>query len=387
MTLPNYYEILELDHSAAVEAITTAIKTQRRRFSKLQSNPQQEKRQLAERRMAELAEAEQVLTTPQRRADYDRQLAAQVDVPQPGASGTGGGGRDWLAIAREYIDAGQLNQADFAAREATSQQSENPEAWYLRALVCGEREQHADAEFCISEAIRLNPSNPAYHCQLGDLYGQHKMWAKGLQCYQRASDLEPSNPFYITGVASMHSAMDNPAKALDLLHSVVIQHPDIEVIRDNYAVALMDDTTNQWSRYPNGTSSILSEAQLKLARRRIAEVDALKLSDLDLLAHLAEIRRVTNVAGATTWHHSDNLNVWGGAFIISCLYVVISFAAGLPAQGLLGVAIAGLIGFAYTKRHRMEAWRYDRKKASKIVASTGLQDAPAGAAYSPARAA
>jgi tetratricopeptide (TPR) repeat protein len=319
-----------------------------------------------------ISDAEGVLLDASKRADYDRQLAAQVAAPQHDTAVPGG--RDWLTIIREYLSSGNPSAANYAAREATAEQPNLAEAWYLRGTSSALLQNLADAEFELGEAIRLDPNNAAYHAEIGDLYVSVQNWGRAQASYQRASDLEPYNQYYKVGTASMHSAQGRPDLALPILEQAVKDSPDTEFFRYHLAIALADNLTDKWSRFADGTSAILNSAQLDLTKKTLSRIGDLKVNDPDLNQHIGEISRLAADAERIEWSHSKNLAAYGGGALVAliCLFMI----GSAPLVGILGLAGLVAIPLVYVKRHKVPGYLRDARLATDFVRKTGLQPAP-----------
>jgi PREDICTED: protein enabled homolog len=75
MDFNDYYDILEIDDSAAESEIKVAIRKTRSRYRNLTGSPNKDQARKAEHMIDVLAEAEKVLYDPAARADYDQKLA------------------------------------------------------------------------------------------------------------------------------------------------------------------------------------------------------------------------------------------------------------------------------------------------------------------------
>lgn len=81
----NLYALLDVDRASKSEEIAVAVKTQRRRWMKLQSHPSLPQRHEAELRVLAISSAESTLLDPAKRAAYDATLPPlpTSQVPQP----------------------------------------------------------------------------------------------------------------------------------------------------------------------------------------------------------------------------------------------------------------------------------------------------------------
>jgi tetratricopeptide (TPR) repeat protein len=372
MALVNFYEVLELDPGADAEAIRTAVRKQRREWRNRSAHPKAETRALAERMTEHIAHAEDTLLDPARRAAYDQQLAAQLNSPQKEVLETGG--RDWITVIRQYLVDGNPSAANYAAREATSQQPSSAEGWYLRGTSSALLRDLADAEFAMGEAIRLDPNNASYHAELGDLYASAEDWRRAQDCYQRASDLEPHNQYFRVGMASMLSAQGRPDLALPTLEAAVRDSRQTELFRYHLAIALIDDLTDKWSRFADGSSAILNSAQLDLTRTTLARVEELDVDEPDLNQHVADVTRLAADAERVAWSHSTNLVAYGFG-MVGALFLFLAISAA-PLIGIAGVAALVAIPVVYAKRHHVPGYVRDARQVTDFVRSTGVQPAP-----------
>ncbi|GAA2173149.1 hypothetical protein GCM10009784_06370 [Arthrobacter parietis] len=375
MAVVNYYELLEIPHGADSEAIKQAVRKHRREWRNRSAHPKADTRALAEKMTQHISDAEGVLVDPGRRADYDRQLAAQRVAPEPqqaGPSPSSGDRRDWASIIRQYLAAGDPSRANYAAREATTQEPDNAEAWYLRGSSSALLQNQTDAHFELGEALRLDPDNAAYHTELGDLYASVEQWSRAQESYQRASELEPHNKYYQVGVASMHVAQRRPELALPILEAAVEQSPDTEFFRYHLASALTDHITAQWSKFGDDSRTILTEAQLLASKKALSRIEALRVDDPQLRVELLDIRRLVEDAEEVRWRWESNSWI---AYVLALL-VSVGLAVGIgdsPLIGLIGFGAGAAVIFFALKRHRVPGWQWNRRGTSDFVRSTGLQ--------------
>lgn len=374
MALDNYYNILGVAQGASTEDVQKAIAEKRREWTPRTGHPKLETRQLAEQTIKNIAEAEAILLDASKRRDYDQQLAAQVAAPEPTQTGPTQG-RDWLQIARDYLVQGNSSQANYAAREATNQQTENPEAWYIRGLSSVQLGNNADAEFELNEAIRLSPNDASYHAELGDLYKNNDLWAKALPEYTRASQLEPSNVYYSAFVGLSEGALGNIEKAHDILKAAYEKLPEDDTIRYFYGLALSDMITRTWSTYHDGSQSILTENQLNYSKEKLAVIDSLKITDADFRNDLDEIRVNVERAELVKFWSFDGMGglAFGEIVTIIAMFVFFGIGQGFVVLGILCLALAVLWVVLFVRSRRVPGWKYNWKQSPAYVRQTGLQ--------------
>ena len=375
MTFTNYYNILEIEPRATSEEINGAISEKRRFWQPKTSNPKLETRQLAEKMMKDISDSEAILNDPARRADYDRQLAAQVDVPAQAPVAGATPGRDWMKITMEYLAQGNAAQANYAAREATAQQSENAEAWYFRGVSSALLDQAHDAAFELHEAIRLNPNEATYHAELGDLLLKGEAWNDALGEYQRASSLAPDNPYYKAGAGLSYLALEQLDSGAALLKAAHEQVPDDQLVRYYHGIALLELATDGWSTFPDASQNILSEAQLRTSREKLAEIDRLGVDDRSFRNDVDEVRVLVEQAETVKFQSFGGFPGLVAGEVVTFIAMIIAFASG-GAGALLGVVFLGLMVLwvvLFVRMHRMAGWQWNRKQAPAFVRTTGLQ--------------
>lgn len=370
----NYYAILEVSPEADVKTISKAISEKRRFWQPKTSHPKLETRQTAEKLMKDISDAETVLNDAAQRGDYDRQLAAQVDVPVQSPPGPSAG-RDWLKIALEYLSQGNAAQANYAAREATSQQPENPEAWYFRGVSSALVDNDQDALFELNEAIRLDPNQAPYHAELGDLNKKNAAWRDALGAYQRASSLEPRNAYYKAGVGLSFGALGEVDRGTELLKAAHEQLPDDELVTYYYGLALLEQSTSSWSKFHDDSKNILSEAQLNVTKEKLAQISRLKIDDKEFQNDLDEVRVFAEQAESVKFQSFGGFPGLAAAEIATFIAMIIAFSSG-GGGAFLGIIFLGLLVLwpvLFVRSHRMAGWQWNRKQAPAYARNTGLQ--------------
>lgn len=371
-SLANYYAILEVSPQADSKTLSKAISDKRRFWQPKTSHPKLETRQAAEKLMKDISDAEMVLHDAQQRADYDRRLAAQVEAAATSSPSTG---RDWMKITLEYLSQGNAEQANYAAREATTQQPENPEAWYFRGVSSELLDHDQDALFELNEAVRLNPNQASYHAELGDLYKKNAAWRDALGAYQRASTLESDNAHYKAGVGLSLGALGEVDRGTELLKAAHEQIPDDEFIQHFYALALLEQSTSGWSKFHDDTKNILSEAQLNSTKEKLAKIEQLKITDQEFENDLDEVRVFTEQAETVKFQSFDGFAGFAIAEIATFIAMIIAFNSG-GSGVLLGIIFLGLLVLwpaLFIRSHRMAGWQWNRKQAPAYARNTGLQ--------------
>ncbi|HEU0089875.1 MAG TPA: tetratricopeptide repeat protein [Pseudonocardiaceae bacterium] len=355
--LVNFYEILQISSNADDEQIRKAIKRERRTWVKRQAHPDADRRAEAEARVRHLDQAEKTLLDAAARAGYDRQLAEYrpptTDAQLPA------GDDDWLQRARVYLDLGNANAANYAAREAIIRCGSSDEAWFIRAHSSFLLGRPSDAEYEFSEAIRLRPDNAEYHFGLGEVYGEQAKWQPAMREFEQALRLDPGNPSYRTGIAQVLLATDQAAKALAVLEKVVAEHPDNAVFKYYLGAALHDAAVENMTKDPRGGGWVItSEEQAGVAERNADRMEALGLADPEIDRLARGLREQAAHARGMVWINNGTLRWYVGAFVVFGLFPLVS---GEPGPVLWGLLVCAVLTGTYITRHYKARWELARR--------------------------
>lgn len=347
----NFYEILPgIVETSSAEAIRNAIREQRQVWNKRAAQADPVKREQAQKRVRDLAEAERVLLNPERKGAFDQQ-ARQYRPEENTASQAGAAGRDWLALAREYFERGNAASANYAAREAIAKNGASHEAWSIRANSSFLMGKYLEAGFEFREAISLKPDSPEYHFDYAEAFSALEKLNEALGEYEAALRLSPGNPLYRTAIANIFLKQGQTDKALALMEEVVKEYPDVPGFQYYLALAIEAVQLTKWSRLKNGRRLITSEAQIDLTRKMSGRALSLKFEDEPLRESLEENLTLADRAAQVKWFHSSIMG-WGIALIIGL---------GLIAAHGIGVIIVIAVAALYTWTHRMPVWKHSAK--------------------------
>ena len=375
----NYYQVLEVSQHASEEEIKTAIKTQRRTWTKRQSHPSKDKQREAEDRIKAIDGAEKTLLNAAARAQFDQQLASYrppVEASQPSAEGSQG----WLERAREFMGSGDFPSASYAAKQATEQNGANHEAWAIRAHADAMANRDGDAVFEFNEAIRIKPDEPDYHFDLGSFYESRSQWDGALKSYQTAANLAADVPMYRVAIASVYLNNNLPQQALPIMEQVNKECPDVEDFNVYYAWALSDAAVNKWTRLNDGSYIITKPEQITETRRMLGIASALRFEEPDLRSMIshnldvcADAEKVVFRIPGFNRAKSMGADMAGSSDSIGCgclllglpMWIVLMFWAiplivmfsGKGAGILIGIPMLGLWGFLFYKLSFKPGWK------------------------------
>lgn len=302
----DFYQLLEVSRTASEDEIKQALKNQRRTWQKRQASGDQSKRHLAEEQMRKLDEANKVLLNAESRTAYDQQLASWTGPSADGGERSMGGAANWLDRAKEFLTKGDLQSASYAAREATTQDGANHEAWAIRGQTSMLLGNTQDAIFEYSEALRIKPNEPEYHFDLGGIYEQASNWSLALSCYERASGLAPANPVYRSSIASVHLQTDRPDLALPIMEQVVRDFPDADVFQYYLAHALNDTCVMSYTLLSTGDRVITTQDQAERGVEMLTRAQQLRFDDDEFRQMIAHNLKNATDAVTVKWR----LPIW-----------------------------------------------------------------------------
>jgi tetratricopeptide (TPR) repeat protein len=356
----NFYEILPgIAETSDPKAIKEAIRAQRQVWNKRAAQADPVKREQAQKRVRDLAEAERVLLNPERKRAFDQERL-QYRPQENVAAHAGAMGRDWLALAREYYERGNAPAANYAAREAITQNGANHEAWAIRANSSFLMAKYQDAGFEFREAIRLRPDNPDYHFDYGEAFAARGELTEARGEYEAALRLVPGNPLYRTAIANVLLKQGQSQQALALMEDVVAEYPNVPGFQYYLALAIERVQLTKWSQLKNGNWVITSQAQIDITREMSGRALALRFDDEQLRRSLQENLTLADKAAQVKWFHA-NMVGWGIVLVIGL--------ALIAAKGL-GLLIVAAVIVLYTVTHRMPTWKHNAKTAK--IARQGI---------------
>lgn len=356
----DYYALLQVPETAEPSAITQAIRNQRRTWNKRAGQSDAAKRQQAEVRIKQLADAERVLLDPAQRRAYDQSASSARATTRRAPAPTDSSATSWIDQARDYFSAGNAASAYYAAREAIQQDGRNHQAWAIRANSSFLLGKFADAEFEFNEAIRLQPDNAEYHFDLAESRAARGEWVDALASYETALRLAPGDPVYRTAIANVYLQNRVPDRALELMEGVVREYPDTPIFQYYLALALHDENIQKWATASGVGRTIISEAQIEVTRQMSGRALSLRFDDEELRASLQDNLNRADEAAEVRFFHSS-LGGWSLAAVIS--FALIWFYG-------LGVLLLPAVIYGYVYFHRMPVWKY--RSNANIWQSRGI---------------
>lgn len=159
------YEALDVAQNATTEQIQSAIKKQRTTWSNRVSRGGT-MGERAKKMVERINEAEATLLDASKRAEYDKTLVGEPayvpEVTKPGET-------NWVQKVYDFFDQQDWEMAKEAADKATSQQPDNPDAWFVAASVYEAVGDDNSANRAAKQLLLLQPDHPTGYEIRGDL--------------------------------------------------------------------------------------------------------------------------------------------------------------------------------------------------------------------------
>ena len=349
--MQNYYKLFAVEPTATEAALRQAIRNALRLWSNRTNAPQIERRQEAERMVKAIQEAETILLSPTRRAEYNRQLSSAPADTESADKSSLDSSKDLIAEGRRLLSAGHVADALYVATKATERDGANADAW---ALLGEARFRFGDIEDAIYEykrAIKLKPNEPFYYYDLGDIYIEKDKLDEALTQYKRAADMAPEIPMFRAAVGRVFLRQGRSAAAIPILDQCVREDPDNEYFQWELAIAYVDSAQDSWTFVPEGGTVLsgryaTSKAQVLEALSFIAKAESLKFTDQELKDHITRIKgEVTRMLkrryfGSTTAAIIGGI-LWCFIFCLGLVFAPLYFLAARPPQYAINRRILG----------------------------------------------
>jgi len=347
----DYYLILDISPSSTEDEIRAAIRSSLREWQKRTGHPDLERRQGAEKRIKDIAEAEAVLFDPAKRSAYDRTRTEKV------REGTGRAEVDedlnWMERTLLHLRHGDLRKAEYAAREATHQSPKNPDAWQLKAETSRELEKFDDAVYELEEATKLSPGDSSIVFDLANVFNDMGQYPQALAEYEHGRTLDPENFYFDIGKATVYLSTDQETEAIKILEPIRAANPGDDAANNYLAIAYHDRCVSIGTDIGGGSTLVTTAPDAEAVNVLMDKALALDITDPELKSLVVERQAETKELLEKSWIFSTYLEMNG--FIEFAKRSVFLFCAGIllfsmfasagNAGSVLGIFVLGGIGY------------------------------------------
>lgn len=276
----DYYAILGISRTASVADVRAAYKREVRIWRKRAAVSSEESvRDEATKRLALMAEALSTLSNVQRRAAYNRQpISAQIEPPSSPIP-TETSSHNWIKQAEDYLAVANYYAAAQAAHEATANQGNSAESWFVLSRANAGLQQLNDAIYEARRAIDLAQTNSLYHFNLGTIYEELGRWDEALSAYSQASQLEPTESLYQLAIGGVRLQTNQPTEAMQIIKHVYSTLPDDETVCYYYAQTLIAMAEAVPKDKSSDGYAVTSSAEIQEMRNCLSRVANIKHLD------------------------------------------------------------------------------------------------------------
>ncbi len=373
----DYYQLLNISPDATEAEIKKAIRQQRAKFRRrVDSSPDIDTRSMAEKKVEQIGEAEKILTDPEKREAYDQQLESAPPDTSADQS-TGNGGRDWLAVSREYYRNGDTRKAYSAAKEATDVQSGNVNAWAFRALLASDLDNYDDAEFAIDQGIVTDPENAHLHHIAAVIAYDQEHYGIAIDECQEAFRLDPTDYSDAIQIGWIMGADDRSHEGLEYLKSLHESHPDNIEITTNYVkfalICLESNLSISEGKFPTDAVPT-NETQVNIGEAAMSEIESLEVNDDEVNKKRQAYKELLEYAGN---RHFEKARI-GEAIACIFTWLIIILIINWIFHGFikfLGIVfVTGIYALIFDIRVFPYGYEMNKEKVGESASATGAQN-------------
>jgi predicted O-linked N-acetylglucosamine transferase (SPINDLY family) len=169
-----------------------------------------------------------VLVAPRRSIQSSNQQTVVMTIPES------------LALALQYHQAGQLEQAEQFYRQILQTDPNHADAWHLLGEIAIRRAQNDVAIEYISYAIRLNEWFPHFHNNLGVAYDACGRLEEAIASYHRALQLQPDYAEAQNNLGIVLKKQGKIAEAMACYQHALRLKPDYPEALNNLGIAFQE---------------------------------------------------------------------------------------------------------------------------------------------------
>lgn len=365
----DYYGILELQKDASIEDIEEAIKKTRKRFRRLEGSPDAEQRTNAEKMMQRLNEADELFHDEVRRGKYDasydankREVGREPHGESPMSRTSG---RDWVADAKAYYEAGQYANAFHSACEAVRADASDGSAWLWRARASQLLDKYDDVIFSTSELLKLDSDDVYVRKLLAFAYYMTDEYEKAESQLLVAQKIDPSDYLILALLADVRYYRGQYDVALQMCRNLYEAHPDSEIVRNSLCRCLRHDAEDKMSS--QGSKVCFANLkQVEYVEKVIAELDSMGKVNSETAKWVVQMRGMTEWARKRHFVNQEDI----GKAIIGFIVLFFILAAVGAVYVLIYVAIVVVVVMFEVFP---EGWRINKRNLGDAAWKTGLQ--------------
>ena len=170
-----------------------------------------------------------------------QQAASTTAVQQPGTSA-----EEYLKLAQNLVEKGQLNTAVTYYRRAIEQQPQLVAAYLALGELLAKARAIPQAIACYQQGLKQQPESAELYFRLGNLYQAQQKWSQAAVCYQKVTQYEPANAVAFHELGEVLSKQEQWSQAVSAYQQAIKLKSDFSWSHNNLGYALIQ--LEQWSQ-------------------------------------------------------------------------------------------------------------------------------------------
>lgn len=240
----NYFEELGIDINLTGEELKGELKRNQRKWIGRTNAPDLNRRQDAEKKVALISEAEEILLDEEKRKEYIEKLNnshqnnAKIDPFNAERKVNSTNVEELIQEAYDLVAKDRAADAIVLARQATAIEVNNGRAWHVLGYANAVWNNPKEAEDAYLRAIKIDPRNAGYYYDLSNLYLDHNNLNLSFEYAKKAEKLAPEDPYIKHTIANIHEVRYEYDEAIKIYKDLYEKFPDNdslkELIASNY---------------------------------------------------------------------------------------------------------------------------------------------------------
>lgn len=235
----NYYKIFNIDENLHGDELQTELRKIQKKLITRQNAADINRRQEAERKLAIIQEAMDILLDEEKRKEYDEKLkyqdqSGQADPFQDYQQANDRNSQtqqELIDLARHLIGQMQYPQAMNAAKQALEINDQSAEAWSVYGYACAAWREYDKAVQAYKNAISADPTISNNYTELANIYLQFDHLNDAKEMIYKSIHLNPNDIYAREIEASIYMEEKQYDKALQIYEALLKEAPENEQIK------------------------------------------------------------------------------------------------------------------------------------------------------------
>lgn len=307
----DFYGLLRVADTASGDEIVEALAIRRGEVHELVGSDRTDNRMAGLGLLADLADAERVLLTPDGRRRYDDQHRSrsgmhtgQGPVADPAAAASR------VEEAFRLLGDGNIHGARELADRMLRSDPGCADAWYIAGCCAYSAGDYDKAESYLRSAVGIAPDGAGYHYALGRAHAAQGDYTQAVTCYDNALGFDPGNEQYEDDRVRAYLGTGDYLRGVEVAERLAAQHPESDLYQKTLARALVVSAFKQMARVGRGVEIIASRKQLNYVQQAVSRLDGLRVEDADLAELIEKLRDTLTAAQRRVWIRLSATAFW-----------------------------------------------------------------------------